>query len=157
MSADQYDNPDTKEELDEKRKQLERHDKAQQAEAAAEHQGTRSALADEDQPDPSAPDLRETYTVAFRGHDFEFYELGDAALEAAQYQDIDDDDIEQGTEAAQFMYRTLGDKAVTDAIDAAYWRQYDFGDVMDVFFELIEQASDVDEAEAEEIRDFRGE
>lgn len=154
--ADVYDNPEVKDELDEKRQRLQQHREEEKAKQAADAKTSRQMIADEEQPDPNAPDLRETYTVDFRGHDFTFYELGDVAIEAAQYQGADDD-VEEGTKAAHFVYRTLGEKSADPGVNESYWRQYDFDDVMDLFFDLIEEASDVDEDEVEEIDEFRDE
>lgn len=155
-SDEVYENPDTKAELDEKRKQLEQFEQKQAVGDAVENQTTRSKIANEEQPDPGAPDLRETYTVEYRGHEFEFYELGDAAIEAAKYAtEDDDDDIEAGTDAANFVYTTLGKKGVNTS--EAYWRQYDFDGIMELFFDLVEEASDVDAEDVEEIDEFREE
>lgn len=150
-----YDNPDVKEELDEKRRQLQQHRRQQRAQEAADVKSARESIAAEEQPDPGAPDLRETYTLEFRGHEFEFYELGDVAIEAAQFQNADED-VEAGTEAAAFVYRTVGQKCKSPAgCDEAYWREYDFEDVMGLFFDLVDAASDLDEEEVEEIDEFR--
>jgi hypothetical protein len=155
--AERYDNPETKQKLDEARKQLERREQAEQAEDAADTLETRSEIAAEPQPDPDAPDLRETYTVAFRGHDFEFFELGDSAIKAARFSQAEGDDVEAGSQAADFVYETLGAKSVSDAVDEAYWRRYDFDDIMDLFFDLADESADLDEEQQEKIDEFRGE
>lgn len=164
MSADSYDNPETKEELNEKRERLQQYKQQQAAEEAAEHTSTRELIAAEEQPDPDAPpDLRETYTLEFRGHEFEFYEIGDAALTATELANkasgVDEDgEVEANSEAAAFVYETLGEKGVRT--NEAYWRQYDLGSedgdgVMALFSELADAAADVDEEEMEEIEEFR--
>lgn len=158
MSAqtDRYDNPETAQKLEEARKELEQREQAEQVESAASSIETRNEIASEEQPDPNAPDLRETYEIDFRGHAFEFYELGDTAIKAAQFAQGDEDDVEAGSKAADFVYETLGEKAVNDACGESYWRRYDFDDVMDLFFDLADKASDLDEEQREQIDEFRG-
>jgi hypothetical protein len=156
-NAERYDNPETADKLEAARKELERRDQAEQTQEAATSLETRQEIADEDQPDPGdAPDLRETYTVDFRGHPFDFFELGDSAIEAAKFAQ-EGDDVEAGSQAADFVYETLGEKAVSDDVDEAYWRGYDFDDVIDLFFDLVEESSDIDEEDREKIDEFRGE
>lgn len=158
MSAKpEYDNPETKKKLDEARQELQRREDAEQAEDAAEKLTARKNIADEEQPDPEAPDLRETYTVDFRGHQFDFYELGDTAIKAAQFSQAPDDEVQAGSDAADFVYQTLGEKSVNDAVDERYWRGYDFDDVMELFFDLVDESTDLDEEDREEIDQFRGE
>lgn len=108
---------------------------------------------DDDFDDPR-PDLRERATVDFRGYPFEFTELGDSELEAADFADIDEDDIQAGSEAGEYVYRTLGKHGVNT--DEDYWRQYSLqgtGDkegLMDLFTRVIMAFNeDVDPEEVE--------
>lgn len=154
--APNYDNPEAKERLDQYREEVVFAD--DDAEELAQNAAIRRTVAEEDQPGmpEEAPDLRETYTVTFRGYDFEFYELGDAQTEAAKFDQMDDD-VETGTKAAAFVYETLGEKATAEWADEAYWRDYDMGAVMELFTDLVNEATDVDPEEAEDIGEFRGE
>lgn len=117
----------------------------------------RRTLAQEEAPDPEnpRPDLRVTADVEFRGHTFSFTEIGDAELEAAGFQDIDEDDIEANTEAGEWIYETLGDAGIDT--DEEYWRQYSLQPVngsdgiVQLFGRVVESFNDdidMDELEA---------
>ena len=156
----QYENEETAQKLEQARKELERREQADEAKQAAETYETRQEIADEEQPHEDAPELRETYTVEFRGHPFEFFELGDAAIKAARFsqqaeEGDEEDAIEAGSQAADFVYETLGEKSVSDAVDESYWRRYDFDDIMGLFFDLADESTEIDEEEREKIDEFR--
>lgn len=127
--------------------------------SASEQTEARHTIASEEQPDGELPDLRVTETVDFRGHDFEFTELGELELEATQFSDVDEDNVEEGSEAAKFAYRVLGESSV-DA-DEAYWRQYsltapgDTDGIMDLFTDVVDAFSDVDPEELEQAGNSR--
>lgn len=144
-------NPEDRQRLEQKRRELEREERQEQLSKAS----TRSEIASEEQPS-EAPDLRKTYTVSFRGVDIDFYELGDSQIEAAKFENIDDE-VEQGTKAAEYVYETMAEKSVPEWADEAWWRMYDTGAVMEVFQDLVEEATDVDEEARDRIEEFRGE
>lgn len=160
MSASRYTNPDAKRKLDAKRQELAQKQQRETVQTAAEAKSAKQTLAEEPQPavgpDEELPDLRETYEAPFRGRLFAFYEFGAAQLEATKYDDLDDDDpdVDRGTELAAFIYETLGEKAVHPGADEAYWRQYDPTDLIALFVTLVEEQSDLDPSEREEIENL---
>lgn len=123
----------------------------------------RQTLAAEEQPgeDGELPDLRETTTVEFRGHEFEFGELGDRLLKAAQLGQ-GEDEVKAGTETGEYVYKTLGECGIGTTEE--YWRQYNIqgsGDtdgVVSVFEALIEESvGDIDPEQMERAQKFRSE
>lgn len=138
-------NPETKEKIREARDELagKRAAEAPPDVSEEEAEEARRTLAREPAPDPDnpRPDLQVTAEVEFRGHPFEFTELGDSELEATKFSDIEEGDVERGTEAAQYVYQTLGRHGV--GTDEDYWRQYSMqpvngeDGVMELFNRLI--------------------
>lgn len=133
--AERFDNPETVKKIEQAREQLDdtpgsaldASDDADELPDISEGQATeaRRRVAREEHDDSfedTRPDLQVTTTVEFRGHEFEFTELGARELEATKFHDIDEGDIERGSEAAEYVYKTLGDIGV--GTDEAYWRRY---------------------------------
>lgn len=163
MSTERYANPETAEKIKQAREELDSTGTGGSGDGSppdvspGEARAAERELAREDAPDAEnpRPDLRVTETLEFRGHSFAFHELGDQELEAAQFSDIDEGDVEQGSKAGQYVYETLGAAGVDT--DEAYWRQYDLqasGDtdgVMDLFNAVVQAFNedvDVEQLEA---------
>lgn len=162
MSQSQYANAETVEQIEQAREEVggsatkDDEDASFPEFSEEEVEEARHTIASEEQPDGELPDLRITETVGFRGHDFEFGELGKSQLEASKFSDMEEGDVERGTEAGEFVYKAVA-KASVDA-DLDYWSQYDLqspGDtdgVMDLFNRIIQAHNDVDPEELEKAK-----
>lgn len=166
MSTQQpnYENPETKDRLDEAREQWQEQERGEDvginALDALEAATTREALAREEQPgidtDLPQPD---TKTEEWRGTPLQFDELGDAPVTLSRLRnnpDVGD------AEVHDYIYELLEEKCHNDAADEAYWRQFDImtgedekDGILDLFLRLTgeeEIPDDVREA-AEKFRE----
>ena len=134
----EYANPDTVQKIEEAREEVD-----SEKLTGSDKVKARRDLAREDTPDPNRPDLSVKADVTFRGHEFTFTELGESELEAMEYRDIEEGDIEQGTKAAEYIYRLIGKHGV--GTDEQYWRQYSMQSVkgeeglLDLFNKIVEE------------------
>lgn len=165
-AEEHYDNPEAKEKLDAARESMQQAEQVDDTITAANAHAARSDLAGESQPGRELPDLTDSFEVEFRGHTFEFSELGDSVVKAARkIGDAEDADAEAGAKSADFVYEVLADKSKHPEADEAYWRQYDLQhDEMDGVFDLFDDlagaamsAEDLDDDERERIEEFRDE
>lgn len=166
--APNYENPEAKARLDAARREREAAETIGETADAATATSARRDLAAEEQPGRDLPDLTDTFTVPFRGHDFEFREMGDTVLDAiTEIQEVQGDDdtsaIVAGSRSADFVYRLLGEKCTHPDAGEAYWRQYDISrddadDIFDLFDRLTEVAMgepDLNEEQQERLEQFR--
>lgn len=149
--------------VDEKRKELERQEFADQADKAQKAKSARNALSDEPSPkERLQAATKKTITKEFRGIEFEFEEFGQDALEVMRAGQ--GGDVEDNTEAAFMLYDKLGEHCVGvdfedltgDDIDADFWSGYDLGDdegdgVVNLFTRVIHDSQDVDPEQAEAV------
>lgn len=146
--------------VDEKLRERKRQKQEQQLKKQAKTESGRNLITSEEEsgaPEDSLENLLKTEDLEFRGVTFTFSEPGDAILEASKY---NDENVEQGTEAAEFVYRTLGKKCMSK--DEEFWRNFDLGQeggdgVMDLFNRYVEAFQDIDPEEREKIEEFRAE
>lgn len=146
--------------VDEKLKARRQKKQQQQLKEQATNESGRNLVSSEEEsgaPEDSLENLLKTEELEFRGVSFTFSEPGDAILEASQY---NDENVEQGTDAAQFVYRTLGKKCMSK--DEDFWRNFDLGQeggdgVMDLFNRYVEAFQDIDPEDREQIEEFRSE
>lgn len=144
--------------VDEKLRERRQKKQQQQLEEQATVKTGRDVVTEEAEsgaPEDSLENLLKTEEIEFRGVEFTFTEPGDIVIKAQQYSD---GDVDQGSEAAEFVYNTLGKKCLGK--DEEFWRNFDLGEeggdgVMNLFTRYVEAFQDIDPEEREQIEEFR--
>lgn len=155
-AQDNYENPEAREKLDEARQQLEREEQREQAEQASKSKTAREVVASEEQ--PGADDLPQptTKTVAWRGKDLEWSEMGKSLAKIVKFEQNN-----QRAEMMDYIIELFAEKCRHPAADEEYWGQFDLmksneddPEGLMGLFQRLTGASDIDPEEVEDVENL---
>jgi hypothetical protein len=156
--SDRYANPDTAQEIAEKRAEEAQRQQADEARQATRVKTARETLAEEDQPGGDLPQP-EAKTVMWRGAELEFAEMGEALADLVR---VDEDPDASNSDMITLVVDVFARKCLHPDATREYWTQFDLmrSDETDGLLDLFEEltgSGDLTPEQREQIEEFRAE